>query len=168
MLYSSQNMKANHVPFPVGGFGGPPPDPVRNCYDYPRPAYTADTVVFNGAKVLLVVRGKNPFKGRLALPGGFVNEGETSLEAAQRELNEETGLFLTTVPKLVGIYDKPGRDPRGWVITAAYSVRTSQLHLKAGDDAVDAKWVPINLLGRDLLSFDHFKIINDAWDMERI
>lgn len=166
MLYSSKNMKVNNMvqEYPSGlklrkmGYE----------YEYPRPAYTADTVVFNGASVLLIVRGKDPFKGRLALPGGFVNEGETSLEAAKRELKEETGLYLNTVPKLVGIYDKPGRDSRGWVISAAFSVRTSQLHLKAGDDAVDAKFVPINLLTKDSLAFDHFKIINDAWDMERI
>ncbi len=154
---SNQLLTTYHVPYPLVALPDIP-DPPSNCYDYPRPAYTADTVV----------RDQNPFKGNLALPGGFVNEGETSLEACRRELREETGLFLTTVPKLVGIYDKPGRDPRGWTVSACYSVRTSQLHIKAGDDATDAKWCPINLLGKELLSFDHFKMINDAWEMERV
>lgn len=151
----------------LAGAGEPPSPPKRRiCYDYPRPAYTADTVIFNGASVLLVRRGKDPFKGKLALPGGFVNEFESSLEAAKRELVEETGLIINSEPKLVGIYDKPGRDPRGWVITSAYRTRTKQLHVQAGDDATEAFFVPLNKLGKELLSFDHWTIINDAWEQE--
>lgn len=149
------------------GSGEPPSaQKPQSCYDYPRPAYTADIVVFNTDKVLLIKRGKDPFKGKLALPGGFVNPGETSYEAARRELLEETGLTIYSSPRLVGIYDKPGRDPRGWIVSAAYVCRTSQTHVKAGDDAADAVWVSINSLYRDMLAFDHHRIINDAWDLE--
>jgi ADP-ribose pyrophosphatase YjhB (NUDIX family) len=139
----------------------------ENKYDYPRPAYTADCVVFNEAEVLLIERGKEPFKGKLALPGGFVNEGETSKQAAQRELSEETNLFLPS-PKLIGIYDSPGRDPRGWVISAAYRFRTRTRNVKAGDDAVRAIWVPINRLTSDMVAFDHYKIIHEALDSEKV
>ncbi len=135
-------------------------------YEHPRPAYTADTVVFNGASVLLIRRGKEPFKGKLALPGGFVNEGEQSIDAARRELHEETGLISCLSFRLVGVYDSRNRDPRGWTVSVAYMTRTKQLHVRAGDDADEAFFVPLNKLGKELLSFDHWTIINDAWELE--
>lgn len=139
---------------------------MTHSYEYPRPAYTADTVVFNGASVLLIRRGKEPFKGKLALPGGFVNEGEKSENAARRELGEETGPIVCSPFKLVGVYDAPGRDPRGWVVSIAYKTRTNQMHVQAGDDAAEAFFVPLNELKKDMLSFDHFDIISAAWIQE--
>ncbi len=140
---------------------------VEHKYPYPRPAYTTDIVVFNLDSVLLIRRGKDPFKGKLALPGGFVDEDETSIHAAIRELEEEAGLILKSTPKLVGIYDDPGRDPRGWTVSTAYMARTRQIHVQYGDDAVDAAWFPIASLDSITLAFDHKKIINDAWELER-
>lgn len=135
-------------------------------YEYPRPAYTADCVVLNGADVLLIRRGKDPFKGQLALPGGFVNSGETSKAAAIRELSEETGLALEHC-KPIGVFDEPGRDPRGWVVSMAYTFRTRQRLVKGGDDATEAIWVPVNRLGSKL-AFDHLKIIDQALAQERV
>ncbi len=111
--------------------------------NYPRPSLTADAVIFTGAKdalrLLLVKRGGHPFLGCYALPGGFVNPDETVEQAARRELMEETGL---NEPKmsLVGVYSKPGRDPRTWVVsTAFYAYLESGVNPTAGDDASDAK-----------------------------
>lgn len=152
----------------AGGNEPPNPLPPKNFgYDYPMPSLTADSVVFNQDKVLLIRRGKDPFKHRLALPGGFVNEGETSRDAAQRELREETGLTITTVPRLINVYDSIGRDPRGWVVSHAYLFRTRQVNVVGSDDAVEALWLPLNKISKSELAFDHWTIINDAWELER-
>lgn len=137
-------------------------------YKYPRPAYTADTVLVadngnGGLSVLLIKRGGEPFKGAWALPGGFVNEGESSVEAAKRELAEETGVDVpdTDSLALIGIYDAPGRDPRGWTISAAYAAQVSRIvDAKGGDDAAEARWFPLNDLPE--LAFDHGRIIADV------
>jgi 8-oxo-dGTP diphosphatase len=140
---------------------------VIHQYEYPRPAYTADCVVFNSAEVLLIRRGKEPFKGSLALPGGFVNDGETSEAAARRELREETGLDLEHC-KPIGVFDLPGRDPRGWTVSAAYVFYTRQRIVRGMDDAISAIWVPLNKLDRQSLAFDHIKIIDSALKQERV
>lgn len=137
-------------------------------YKYPRPAYTADTVLVadngeGGLSVLLIKRGCEPFKGAWALPGGFVNEGECSIEAARRELAEETGVDIPDSDSLalIGIYDTPGRDPRGWTISAAYAAQVSQMvEAKGGDDAAEARWFPLGDLPE--LAFDHGRIIADV------
>ena len=89
--------------------------------DYPRPMLTTDVVVLAGAaetpRVLLIQRGNPPFAGSWALPGGFVEQCEQVAEAAPRELAEETGLNLDAGSlELLGVYDTPGRDPRGWTV----------------------------------------------------
>lgn len=140
-------------------------------YKYPRPAYTADTVLVadngnGGLSVLLIKRGGEPFKGAWALPGGFVNEGESSVEAAKRELAEETGVNVpdTGTLALIGIYDAPGRDPRGWTISAAYAAQVSRIvEAKGGDDAAEARWFPLNDLPE--LAFDHGRILADVIEL---
>lgn len=134
-------------------------------YPYPRPAFTADAVVFaraNGARhVLLVRRGNEPFAGRWALPGGFVDEGERPEDAARRELAEETGFQFTGALELVGVYGDPGRDPRGWTVSAAYRAMPDTLpDVAGGDDAVEARWFPLD--GLPPLAFDHARIVEDA------
>jgi len=133
-------------------------------YDYPRPAFTCDTVVFAGPvsarKVLLVKRGAAPFQGAWALPGGFVDEGERVVEAARRELAEETGLIWEGPLVPVGAFGDPGRDPRGWNVSAAYlaDIGLETPTVVAGDDAAAAAWFFVDELPSNL-AFDHSEII---------
>ena len=140
--------------------------------NYPKPALTADIAVFArseaGLKLLLIRRGGHPFLGCWALPGGFADQGEAIEQTAARELMEETG--LTGLPlRLVGVYSAPGRDPRGWTVSAAYAVcvREGSLRAEAGDDAAEARWFDVQdgapiLPKGEKLAFDHSQIIRDA------
>ncbi|MBO0750539.1 MAG: NUDIX hydrolase [Bradyrhizobiaceae bacterium] len=125
-----------------------------------NPALAVDCVVFDAAGRLLLIRRKNPpFRGRYALPGGYVNYGESAEQAAARELKEETGLTATRL-SLVGVYSDPQRDPRGHVVSIAYRVDTASQDPDAGDDAAAARFVAgWEKLG---LAFDHGKIVADA------
>jgi 8-oxo-dGTP diphosphatase len=137
--------------------------------EYPKPALSADVVVlaFDGKRlhVLLIERKKDPFAGRWALPGGFVESNENVEQAAIRELREETGLSLGRVEQL-RTYSEPGRDPRGWVVSVAHLalVRWSEREVAAGDDAARAEWVPLSKAKE--LAFDHDDILQLA--IERI
>ena len=132
-------------------------------YKYPRPAVTADCVVMTNEplpKVLLIQRGADPFKGEWAFPGGFMNMDETTEQCAIRELEEETGLKVSTVYQ-IGTYSKVGRDPRGRTITVAYiAIIDSPLEVQGRDDAAKAEWFPISNLPK--LAFDHEEIMSDA------
>ena len=132
-------------------------------YKYPRPAVTADCSVFSRypkPQVLLIRRGNEPFKGEWAFPGGFLNMDETVQECARRELEEETGLVVQDI-HLVGVYSRPGRDPRGHTVTPAFlSIMDYPLDVCGGDDAAQAQWFPLNQL--PVLAFDHGEIISDA------
>ncbi|MFE9360326.1 NUDIX domain-containing protein [Streptomyces olivaceoviridis] len=124
--------------------------------------YTADVVLFAAGHVLLIERGWDPFEGCWALPGGHVDMGETSLAAAARELEEETGI---TVPaddlRQVGAFDAPGRDPRGRYVSVAYtSTLPTPITPTAGDDATAARWWPLTALPD--LAFDHADILARA------
>ena len=157
-----------------------------NSDKYPKPSLTADNVLFSlskeyGLEVLLIQRKGHPFMTRWAFPGGFADAGEELSYTAQRELNEETGLTGVDTA-LLGIYSEPGRDPRGWVVSAAYYtvVDRSKLKVKAGDDASDARWFTVSFSDKGLeavqnstlklekdqrgcfLAFDHDKILFDG------
>lgn len=132
-------------------------------YPYPRPMLTADCVVFNPCReVLLVRRGNEPFRGCWALPGGFMEMDETIEHCAVRELQEETGLDVAESElRLVGVYSTPGRDPRGRTVTAAYALHVpAGTRAAAGDDAAEVRWWPLAALPP--LAFDHAQIIADA------
>ncbi|WP_331727267.1 NUDIX hydrolase (plasmid) [Kitasatospora sp. NBC_00374] len=131
--------------------------------------HTADVVCIRSAaaggtrEVLLIERGWPPHKGKLALPGGHIDDDESALAAAVRELEEETGVRADEEQlRLVGRYDAPGRDPRGRYITDAYLVTVpAGTQANAGDDAAAVRWVPLTDLPDDL-AFDHAEILADA------
>jgi len=133
------------------------------AYEYPRASVTADAVLFaekdGQVLVLLIQRGNEPYKGYWAFPGGFLNMDETVERCAERELEEETGIVLSGM-QLVGVYSDVERDPRGRVITAAYTAMTTMPEAKAADDAAAAKWWPLDALPK--LAFDHARILEDA------
>ncbi len=154
----------------------------RYCYDYPHPAVTVDCVVFgldhaeNDLKVLLIERGLEPFKGRYAFPGGFLqveppedqgpatNQADISLDAAaRRELKEETGIRVPYLEQLYTFGDS-GRDPRGRVVTVAYYGLVKLQKAKASTDAAAAIWFSAH--DSPNLAFDHAKILDMA--LERL
>jgi len=135
-----------------------------HCYDWPRPAVTTDIVVLAdreaGLSVLLIRRKGEPFAGQWALPGGFLDQGETLPACAARELKEETGLVAPHLT-LVGAYGDPGRDPRGWTVSVAWLARVSaDVSPVAGDDAAEVGWFAIDALPE--LAFDHGRIVAEA------
>ena len=132
-------------------------------YNYPRPAVTGDCIVITkeeNAKVLLIQRSDEPYKGAWAFPGGFMNMDESTEQCAIRELEEETGLKVTDVCQ-IGAYSKVDRDPRGRTITVAYlAIIDKAICVVGQDDAAKAEWWPINSLPH--LAFDHDEIVSDA------
>jgi len=128
-------------------------------------ALTADVLVVArtpSPQVLLIQRGRPPFEGAWAIPGGFLEAHERIATCAVRELAEETGIQVSESDlRLVGIYDAPGRDPRGRVITVAYAVVVpAPVEVRGGDDAARAAWFPVESLPP--LAFDHDVIIRDS------
>lgn len=132
-------------------------------YKYPRPAVTADCVVFgidgDIAKVLLIERGNEPFKGKWALPGGFMEIGETAEECARRELYEETGMDCAGLTQFHTFSDVH-RDPRERVVSIAFYTITEISEVAGRDDAAKARWFPLD--GIPELAFDHEKILGMA------
>ena len=123
------------------------------------PALTVDGVLVEDGSVLLVRRRNPPFAGRYALPGGFVDYGETVEAAAAREVQEETGLAVA-VERLIGVYSDPKRDPRGHTVSVAFLVRHRCGTLAGADDADEARFFPLDAL--PALAFDHDHILADA------
>ncbi|MDB4975884.1 MAG: nudF1 [Myxococcaceae bacterium] len=140
----------------------------RHCYEYPRPALSVDCVVFGldeaGLKLLLIERGREPFQGAYALPGGFVQMDETTEEAARRELEEETGLQTKFLEQLY-TFSAVQRDPRDRVVTVAYFALVKPALVQGSDDAADARWVELSRLPP--LAFDHAEIVAMATERLR-
>jgi 8-oxo-dGTP diphosphatase len=136
-----------------------------HTYQHARPALTVDCVVFglddDGLKVLLIQRDLEPFRGRWALPGGFVRVEEALEDAALRELREETGLSKVYLEQLY-TFGAPARDPRERVVTVAYYalVKLTDHRVQAATDARDAAWFAVDDLPR--LAFDHDAIVAAA------
>jgi len=122
------------------------------------PALTVDGVIAIDEKIVLIRRGWPPFQGMFALPGGFVEYGESTESAVMREVEEECGV-KTSIVRLVGVYSEPGRDPRGHVASVVYQLRIIEGELNAGDDASAVELVDIRNLPE--LAFDHSKIVAD-------
>ena len=138
----------------------------KYVYDWPRAMVTTDAVVFtysgNSAKVLLINRGKEPYKGQWALPGGFVEIDEELEDAVVRELAEETGLTGIRLEQM-HTFGTIGRDPRGRQITIVFMgiVTEEQTGIKAGDDAAQAQWFDIEELPSNM-AFDHNEVVRFA------
>jgi 8-oxo-dGTP diphosphatase len=136
-----------------------------HTYRYPRAALTVDCVVFGfdegELKVLLIERALDPFKGRWALPGGFVHVDETLDDAARRELAEEAGLRDVFLEQLY-TFGAVERDPRERVVSVAYYalVKLSDHRARAATDAANAAWFPISKAPK--LAFDHGDILATA------
>ena len=111
--------------------------------------------------MLLIKRKNSPFKGFWALPGGFVEYGETVEQSAVREAREETGISVH-LKKLVGVYSDPDRDPRGHTVSICFLAKPAGGTVKPSTDAVDAAYFTLNSIHSMELAFDHKKIFNDA------
>ena len=137
-------------------------------YQYPRAALTVDALVYSTLKneifVLLIQRGNEPFKGKWALPGGFVNMDETLEEACKRELLEETGLEVEKMNQFKA-FDALHRDPRHRTISVVFSTQlTNMAEVKGADDAAVASWFPVTDLPN--LAFDHQLILGEFFSMK--
>lgn len=135
-------------------------------YQYPRAALTVDAIVFVNEKelikVLLIERGREPFKNKWALPGGFIEMDETLEMACKRELEEETGLVVEAMQQF-RTYDAIERDPRHRTISVVFSVELEEIAKVVGsDDAARADWFSIDELPE--LAFDHAQILEDFFD----
>jgi 8-oxo-dGTP diphosphatase len=133
-------------------------------YQYPRPSLTTDAVVFrvkeDTKQLLLIQRKFPPYKGKWALPGGFMDMDETLEQSAARELEEETGLKGVKLQQLKA-FSTLERDPRGRTISVIFwGVADKQAKAVAGDDAAKAQW--FDLAGLPPLAFDHKEVVETA------
>ena len=127
-----------------------------------NPLLTVDTVTLCDDKFIVLVKRRNdPYKGSWALPGGFVEYGETVESAAMRETKEETGLEVE-LDKLVGVYSDPERDPRGHMISVCFLAHKTGGTLKAASDAAEVQYLKIGEVSKIQLAFDHEKMIERA------
>jgi len=132
-------------------------------YEYPRPSLTLDAVVLRTPElkypeILLIKRGRDPFAGKWALPGGFMEMQEKPLVGAARELAEETGLIELPLKPLFTC-GEPGRDPRGRTITMVFGclIRDAEKPPLGSDDAAEAAWFSLKKLPE--MAFDHKRVI---------
>jgi 8-oxo-dGTP diphosphatase len=128
------------------------------AHRFRNPILTVDGIMAVEGQLVVVRRGKEPFKGALALPGGIVEYGETLEEAVVREFREETGLEAR-VAHLLSVRSEPDRDPRGHFVTVVFMMERTGGELKAGDDAEGVSLVPLDPLPD--LAFDHVRIVKD-------
>lgn len=124
------------------------------------PALAVDAIVVKNGKILLIRRANEPFKGKWALVGGFVEYGETTENAVKREVEEETGMKVE-VKELLGVYSEPKRDPRGHVVSICYIVESKSNEIKINEEVKEARFFSLEEIKSMELAFDHAKIIRD-------
>lgn len=128
------------------------------CGQWPQPSIAVDAVVIRGSEVLLINRGKEPWKGMLAFPGGFVDKGEDPEDAVIRELKEECSLEGEVI-RILCVRGDPKRDPRGHIVSLAYLV-SAEGEPTAGDDAANAAWYQISEIKE--MAGDHMSILDEV------
>ena len=130
--------------------------------NYKIPSLTTDIFIFDDNLDFILIKRKNePYKDCWALPGGFVEYGETVETAAIREAKEETSIDVT-LKDLVNVYSKPDRDPRGHTVTIVYTAKGDISEKKADSDASDIAIFSLEKLDEINIALDHEKIINDC------
>ena len=122
-----------------------------------NPALTVDAIAIKDGQIILIKRKNPPFQGSFALPGGFVDYGETVENAVIREFKEETSLDAE-IEDFIGIYSEPDRDPRGHTVSVVFELKITGGTMLAGDDAAEVSLFPLDELPD--LAFDHGKIIS--------
>jgi len=122
------------------------------------PLLAVDAIIYNENGIVLIKRKNPPFEDKWALPGGFLEYGETVEDAVIREVEEETGLNIK-IEGLLGVYSKPNRDPRGHIVSIVFVCREIGGKLNASSDARDVKRFEIDSIPE--LAFDHNEIIGD-------
>jgi ADP-ribose pyrophosphatase YjhB (NUDIX family) len=131
-----------------------------------NPIPTVDIIIEQNSRILMIRRKNEPYKGCLALPGGFVNEGERIEDAARREANEETSLNIG-LREILGVYSDPKRDPRGHLMSTVFVAilpvgnDTEPVQASAQDDAEEIHWIYLDALDNSNIAFDHKKILFD-------
>jgi len=128
--------------------------------EYRNPTPTVDVILQRDSRVLMIRRKKDPFKDHLALPGGFVNEGETVEEAMKREAKEETSLEVEPID-ILGVYSDPKRDPRKHTLSVVFVGIITGGQVKAGDDAASIEWIDLAGIEKQKLAFDHVRMLRD-------
>ncbi len=125
---------------------------------FANPAPTADVIIYEPSRGIVLIERVNEPRG-FALPGGFIDEGESAEDAAVREMREETGLQVS-LTGLLGVYSRPDRDPRFHTLTVVFvGCADNPEHIRAGDDAAAADFYALDALPQ--LVFDHAHIIAD-------
>lgn len=132
---------------------------------YKNPVPAVDAIIQMDTQILLVKRKNEPFRGYMAIPGGFVNEGETVEDAAKREVREETSLDIELVD-ILGVYSDPKRDPRGHIMSTvfiAYVPANGNKSVEglAADDASELEWIDLEVIHNEKFAFDHKRILMD-------
>jgi ADP-ribose pyrophosphatase YjhB (NUDIX family) len=132
---------------------------------YKNPIPTVDIIIQASSRILLVKRKKEPFRECIAIPGGFVNEGETVENAAKREVREETSLDVELID-ILGVYSDPNRDPRGHNMSTVFIGKISNVNngiskAAAADDALELRWIDIEAILEEKFAFDHKSILMD-------
>jgi 8-oxo-dGTP diphosphatase len=134
--------------------------------EYRNPVPSVDIILQKGSEILLVKRKNEPFKDHLALPGGFVNEGESVENAAIREAVEETSLEIEPID-ILGVYSYPKRDPRKHVLTVVFVGTILNGIPNPRDDSSEIEWVQLDDVQKKNLAFDHKQILSDYIEWRR-
>ena len=135
--------------------------------NYKSPALTVDAIIEEKESILMIRRKSNTFNGYFALPGGFVEYGESAEEAVRREVLEELNLHIEPL-HILGVYSESDRDPRGHVVSTIF-ICTFKGTPMAGDDAQSYEWLLLNDIEKNKIAFDHKKILKDykSWKVNR-